>query len=86
MMVKVVRYLPKPESAFHRCLQPIKEKRSFMGIFLTKVSDLQPKKWLHQKLFPVSLPNISELFFAKHVWVVTAFATYHSFSLVRQPH
>ena len=34
----------------------------------------------------MSLPNITELFFAKHVWVVTASAKYYSFSLLHRPH
>ena len=60
MMVKVVGYLPKPEVANHRCLLPFTEKRLFMSIFFNKVADLQPKKRLRQRCFPVSLPNISE--------------------------
>ena len=79
MMVKFVRYLPKSEAAVLRCLHLFTEKGLFMSIFFTKVAGLQSKKRLPQRCFPVSLPNISEHFFAKHVWVVTTSAKYHSF-------
>ena len=74
------------EADVHRCLRSLTEKGLFKSIFLTKVADRKPKKRLHQRCFPVSLPNITELFFAKHVWVVTASAKYHSFSLLHRPH
>ena len=79
LLLKVVRYLPKSETAVHKCLQLFLEKRLFMSIFFTKVAGLQP----------VSLPkniNISEHFFAKQVWVVAASAKYYSFSLLRRPY
>ena len=85
-MVKVVRYLPKLEAAVHRSSEPFTEKRLFMSIFFNKIAGLQPKKRFRQRCFPVSLPNISEDFLGKHVWVVTASAKYHSFSLLRRPH
>ena len=56
-----------------------------MSIFFTKVADRKPEKRLHQRCFPVSLPNITELYFAKLVWTVTASAKYHSFSLMYRP-
>ena len=74
------------EADVHRCLRSFTEKGLFMSIFLTKVADRKPKKRLHQRCFPVSLPNITELFFAKHVWVVTASVKYYSFSLLHRPH
>ena len=43
-MVKVSRYLPKPEATVHRCFQPFTEKFLFVNIFFTKVAGLQPKK------------------------------------------
>ena len=73
------------EADAQRCLQPFTEKSLFMSIFFTKVADRKPEKRLHQRCFPVSLPNITELFFAKHVWVVIASAKYHSFSLMNRP-
>ena len=63
MMVKVFKYLPKSKVAVHSCLQPFTEKRLFMSVFFTKVTDLQPKKRLRQRCFPASLPIISEHFF-----------------------
>ena len=57
-----------------------------MSMFFTKVADRKPEKRLHQRCFPVSLPNITALFIAKHIWVVTASAKYHSFSLLHRPH
>ena len=86
MMVKNARYLPKSEATVHRCLQPFTENGLFMSIFFTKVAGRQPEKRLHQRCFPVNLPNTSELFFAKNLWVMTASAKYHSFSLLRRPH
>ena len=55
---------------------------------LLTFSNCKPKTWksLHQRCFPGSLPNITELFFAKHVWVVTASAKYHSLFLLHRPH
>ena len=73
------------EADAHRCLQPFTEKDLFMSIFFTEVADQQFSKRLHQRCFPVSLPNTTELFFAKHVWVVIASAKYHSFSLLNRP-
>ena len=61
-------------------------RKRLIHIFFTKVADRQPEKTVHQTCFPVKLPNISELFFAKHVWVVTTSAKYHSFSLLRRPY
>ena len=55
------------EADVHRCLQPFTEKGLFMSIFFTKVADRKPEKRLHQRCFPVSLPNIAKLFFVKHV-------------------
>ena len=86
MMVKVVRYLPKSEAAVHGCLQPFTEKRLFMSIFFTKVAGIQPKKSLRQRCFPVSCKIFQNTLFAKHVWVMTAPAKHHSFSLLRRPH
>ena len=74
------------EADADRCLQPFTEKGLFMSIFFTKVADRRPEERLHQRCFPVSLPNITEPFFANHVWVVTASAKYHSFSLLHRPH
>ena len=74
------------EADADRCLQPFTEKGLFMSIFFTKVADRRPEERLHQRCFPVSLPNITVPFFANHVWVVTASAKYHSFSLLHQPH
>ena len=65
MMVKVVKYLPKSETAVRKCLQLFTEKHLFISIFFAKVTGLQPKKRLHQRSFPVSLPNNSEHFFCK---------------------
>ena len=73
------------ETDAHRCLQPFKEKGLLMRISFNKVADRKPEKRLHQRCFPVSLPNITELYFAKHVWTVTASAKYHSFSLMHRP-
>ena len=78
-MVKAVRYLPKSEPAVHRCLQ------SFTATKMQAYS-LKKKTKLRQRCIPVSVPNISEHFFAKHIWVVTAPAKYHSLSLLRRPH
>ena len=61
-------------------------RKRLIHIFFTKIAGGQPEKRLHQWCFLVKLPNISELFFAKHVWVVTASAKYHSFFLLRWPH
>ena len=44
MVVKVVRYLPKSEAAFHWGLQLFAEKGLFMSILFTKVAGLQPKE------------------------------------------
>ena len=44
IMVKVVRYLPKSETAVYKCLLPFKQKRLFMSILFTKVAGLQPKE------------------------------------------
>ena len=43
-MVKVFRYLPKSETAVHRCLQRFTEKRFFMSVFFNNVAGLQLKK------------------------------------------
>ena len=51
-------------------------RKRLIHIFFTKIADQQPEKRLHQRCFPMKLPNISELCFAKHVWVVTASAKY----------
>ena len=74
------------ETDVHRCLQPCTEKSLFMSIFFTKVADRKLEKRPHQRCFPVSLPNIAEHFFAKHVWVVTASTKFRSFSLLHRPH
>ena len=74
------------EAYVHRCLKPFTEKGLFMSIFFTEVAHRKPEKRLHRRCFQVFLPNITELFFAKHVWVVTACAKYHSFSLLHWPH
>ena len=50
MVVRDVRYLSKSEAAVHR-------KRLIQDYLFTKLAGLQP--------VPVSLPNISELFFGK---------------------
>ena len=60
-------------------------RKRLIHIFFIKIADQQPEKRRHQRCFPVKLPNISELFFAKHVWVV-ATTKYHSFSLLRWSH
>ena len=73
------------ETDAHRCLQLFKEKGLLMSISFNKVADRKPEKRLHQRCFPVSLPNITELFFAKYVWVVNTSAKYHSFSLMHRP-
>ena len=74
------------EAAVHRCLQPFTEKGLFMSIFFTKIAHLKAEKRLHQRCFSVSLPNITELLFAKHFWLVIASARYHSFPLLYRPH
>ena len=61
-------------------------RKRLIHIFFTKVADRQPEKTVLQRCFPVKLPNISEPFFAKHVWVVTTSAKYHLFSLLRRPY
>ena len=60
-------------------------RKRLIHIFFTKIADRQPDKRLHQGCFRVKLPNISELFFVKHVWVVTASAKYHLLSLLHRP-
>ena len=63
------------------------QKKAYSWVsFFTKFADWETKKRLHQRFFPVSLPNITEFFFVKHVWAVTASAKYHSFSLMHRPH
>ena len=57
-----------------------------MSIFFTKVADRKPEKSLHLRCFPVSLPNITELFFEKHVCVVAPLTKHHSFSPVGTRH
>ena len=58
-MVKVVRYLPKSEAAFHR------KRLIHEYLFLLELQDYSLKKRLHQRYFPVSLSNIAELFFCE---------------------
>ena len=87
MVIKVVRYLPKSEAAFHWGLQLFAEKGLFMSILFTKVAGLQPKeKNSARYIFLWMCLIFQKTFLAKHVWMVTASAKYHSFYLLRRPH
>ena len=57
-----------------------------MSIFFTKVAGVQLKKDPSRDVFLWLCLILQNTFFAKHIWVVTASAKCHSFSLLRRPH
>ena len=65
-------YLNQKQSS--QVFAAVYRERLFMSIFFTKVPDLQPKKRLFQRCFPVSLPNISENLFG---WWLLLLKTIH---------
>ena len=78
MMVKVVTYLPL--TAVYSCL--LKKNAYSWVFFLLKFQAYIPPKKSTRDVFLI----FQNTFFAKHVWVVTASAKHHSFSLFRRPH
>ena len=85
MMVKVARYLPKSETAFHRCLQQFTGKYLFKSIFFNKVGGLHPRKKLLHRCFPVSFAKYFRTLFLRNTfgwWLLLL----NIISLLRQPH
>ena len=63
------------------------QRKAYSWVFLLlKLQFYSLKKGLHQRWFPVVSLIFQNSFLAKHVWVVTASAKYHLFSLLRWPH